>query len=221
VAELPPIIHRPIVRAFGFPSHKVPALLADGERVQTSTSIIRYADRVRPERPFVPTDPGERRAVEEVLAWGERELQPILRWIQPWALMHRPEAIPTLVERYSLPVPPALGGRMALPAVKIAAARNPSNDRTVQVALGRLPALLDRVDSFIADGVIGGEVPNAGDIQVASTLRVLMLYEDLEPAIAPRPGGELARRLLPDVPGRVPSVFPAEALAGLSGGAGH
>ena len=209
------MFHRPVVRALGFPRYTVPALFVNGERVQGTREIVRAADRLWPEPPLLPRDPDARRAVEEVERWGEAELQPVVRRLQPWALTQRPEAVATLLDSYALPLPARVQGGLARPALAIGAGRNRSNEQTVRAALARLPAMLDHVDAWIADRVIGGDVPNAGDIQVASTLRVLLNYEDLEPAIAPRPGGKLARALLPELPGRVPPVFPADALAGL------
>jgi glutathione S-transferase len=206
--ELPPILHRPLVRALRFPGHRVPALLLDGRRIQGSRAITRAVGGLYPD------DPTERAEVEAAERWGEEELQPILRWIQPWALLRRRDAIPSLVQDLALPVPPSVQAALVIPSVRLAAQRNPSNDETVRVALTRLPALLDRVDGWIADGVLGGDRANAADVQIVSTLRMLMVYDDLAPALDARPAGALARRLLPDVPGRVPPVFPAELVPG-------
>ena len=73
----------------------------------------------------------------------------------------------------------------------------------------RSPALLDRIDGYIADGVIGGAEPNAADLQIAPSVALLMTMEDLRPFIESRPAGELARRLVPDFPGHTPPGFPA------------
>ena len=43
------------------------------------------------------------------------------------------------------------------------------------------PAKLDHVDALAADGVIGGEEPNAADLQIGATLRVLLTVGDLHP----------------------------------------
>ena len=39
--------------------------------------------------------------------------------------------------------------------------------------LAALPGLLDQVDAYIADGVLGGDQPNAADLQIAPTIRLL------------------------------------------------
>ena len=73
--------------------------------------------------------------------------------------------------------------------------------------------MLDRIDGWIADGVMGGEQPNAADLQIATSLRLLMAFADLRPLIEARPAGQLALRLFPDFPGDVPAgAIPAEFL---------
>jgi hypothetical protein len=42
-----------------------------------------------------------------------------------------------------------------------------------------------------------------------------MTFDDLRPFIEVRPCGELAKRIVPEFPGRTPPVFPAEWLSGL------
>ena len=81
--------------------------------------------------------------------------------------------------------------------------------------LASLPADLDRIDDWIADGVIGGGEPNAADYQIAPSVRLPMTFDDLRPSIEGRPCGEMAMRIVPDFPGRTPPVFPSEWLAGL------
>jgi glutathione S-transferase len=76
--------------------------------------------------------------------------------------------------------------------------------------LAGLPAKLDHVDSLAADGIVGGEEPNAADLQMGATLRVLLTVGDLRPLIDDRPAGEIARRWFPDYAGDVPAgAFPA------------
>ena len=59
--------------------------------------------------------------------------------------------------------------------------------------------------------------PNAADFQIASALGLAMTMDDLRPAIETRPAGQLAKRLVPDFPGKVPPILPAEWLEPLSG----
>ena len=74
---------------------------------------------------------------------------------------------------------------------------------------------LDRIDGWIAAGVIGGPEPNAADFQLAPSIRLLMSFDDLRPFVEARPCGEMAKRIVTDFPGRTPPIFPAEWLEGL------
>jgi glutathione S-transferase len=76
--------------------------------------------------------------------------------------------------------------------------------------LQALPAKLDHVDALIADGVIGGDRPNAADLQIGSTLEVLATVGDLQPLLRDRPAGRLAAQWFPGRQGEIPAgAFPA------------
>ena len=76
--------------------------------------------------------------------------------------------------------------------------------------LAGLPAKLDHVDALAAEGIIGGEEPTAADLQIASTLRILLVVGDLRPLLAGRPAQALARRWFPDYAGDIPAgAYPA------------
>jgi glutathione S-transferase len=51
-------------------------------------------------------------------------------------------------------------------------------------------------------------IPNAADFQIATSLRLLMAFEDIAPAIEGRPAGALAHRVVPRPPGHIGAVFP-------------
>ena len=65
-----------------------------------------------------------------------------------------------------------------------------------------LPGMLQRIDDWIAAGVLGG------DFQIATCLRLAMGFDDLRTAIENRPAGALALRVAPHYPGRIPPVLP-------------
>jgi glutathione S-transferase len=75
-----------------------------------------------------------------------------------------------------------------------------------------LPAWLDRIDAWIADGVLGAERLNAADFEIAPNVRSLLEFEDLAELVAGRPAERHARRILPEFPGHVPRVLPREWL---------
>jgi len=220
--DLFPGLHGLIVRAHGFPAWTVPALAIDGRKVQGSLAIARELDRLAPEAGLFPADPERRRAVEEAERFGHDALQPIARRVFRWAGAHH-NAIRAWMARYVIGWPaPTLAG-YAFKPVMMFFGRVVSKADAVQVRqdLRRLPDLLDRADALVADGTIGGGTPNAADLQILTSTRLLMAHEDLCPAIAPRRCGKAALRLIPDYPrsGRdalppVPAALPPDWLPG-------
>ena len=67
---------------------------------------------------------------------------------------------------------------------------------------------LDRIEAWIAEGTVGGDAPNAADIQIGTALSAMLAMDDLRPFLEGRRSGDLARRVLPEYPGRLPSVVP-------------
>jgi glutathione S-transferase len=82
---------------------------------------------------------------------------------------------------------------------------NDATEEGLRDALAALPGHLDRIDAWLAAGVLDGAEPNAADLQIASTSRLLLSIEDLEPLFADRPAREHALRVFPKSPGRVPA----------------
>lgn len=73
-----------------------------------------------------------------------------------------------------------------------------------------LPALLHRVDGYVAEGLMGGDEPTGADLQIGATLRVLLVVGDLAPLLEGRPGADVARRWFPEYPGLIPAgAYPA------------
>jgi glutathione S-transferase len=83
-----------------------------------------------------------------------------------------------------------------------------ASDAQVRQDLARLPALLDHADALIDSGTIGGGAPNAADLQILTSARLLPAHDDLRPAIAGRPCGKAALRLIPDYPRSGPDALP-------------
>lgn len=191
-----------------FGKRTVPSMtLPDGEKVVGSTAILRVIEGFEPDPPLLPGDAGLRAKVEAAEQWGDEVLQPIGRRVLWTAIARAPRS--TLVS-YSadstLPLPDFVATASA-PLI-IAAQRRLNRARGEEAAaadLRALPGHLDRIDAWIADGVLGGEAINVADLQIGSSLRLLLTVEDLQPLIDPRPAGELARRLWPSYPGRVPA----------------
>jgi glutathione S-transferase len=64
--------------------------------------------------------------------------------------------------------------------------------------LAGLPAMLDRIDAWIADGVLGGAELNAADFMVAPSLALILYRPDVLPLFEGRPSLQLVDRLLPE-----------------------
>jgi glutathione S-transferase len=213
--DLIPVVSKGILRAQRFPGNTVPALKLDGKRVQGSMEIGRELDRIQPDPPLYPADPEKRREVEGAEAWGD-EFQQKPRRFSWWAFKRDRAPMASYSEGARLGVPVGLAVKTGGPIVALAARFNESTDPKVKADLTSLRDDLDRIDAWIAEGVIGGPQPNAADYQLAPSLRLLMSFDDLRPFVEGRPCGEMAMRVVPDFPGRTPpGVFPEEWLAGL------
>jgi glutathione S-transferase len=217
--DLIPVVSKGMLRAARFPGVTVPALKIDGERVQGSKEIARALDRLAPEPALFPSDPEARAAVEEAETFGDEVLQPAARRALWNALKRDREPLRSFSTGARLGVPVGLAVKTAAPIVALSARFNEATDDHVRADLAALPELLSKVDSWISQGVLGGEQPNAADFQVATSVRLLMTLDDLRPAIESRPAGALAMRIDPDYPGRVPPILPAEWLEPLRVGA--
>jgi glutathione S-transferase len=165
---------------------------------------------------LLPADPDRRAQVEEAERWGDEALQPVARRIL-WNGMRRDRSpLRSYSEGARLGVPIGLAVRTAAPIVALSARFNEAADDRVREDLAALPEMLERIDGWIADGVLGGDPPNAADLQIATSLRLLMTLDDLRPAIQARPAGQLALRIDPDYPGRMAPVLPAAWLEPLA-----
>jgi glutathione S-transferase len=183
----------------------VPGLMVDGEPVHGSRKILARLEALTPDPALYPEPIAD--AVREAERWGDEELQDLGRRL-PWGALHfRPEALGTF------------GGAGALDpagtdfAIRMGRASWKYHGITAQRLaedLAGLPPKLERVDALAEEGTIGGEAPNAADLQIGATLRVLLTVGDLRPLIEGRPGEELARRWFPDYPGDIPAAaYPA------------
>jgi glutathione S-transferase len=177
----------------------VPALKADGHRISTNHGIARFLDEHHPEPRLFPADPEQREAVEEAERWANETLQMTARRIPGAAIVRDPAAFSrssgdgrlgyllykrTLTRR--LIVPRILHGVFA-------ASPKPERDPVAE-----LPAMLDRIDGWIADGVLNGPQLNVADFMVAPSLALILYRSDALSQFEGRPALELVDRLLPE-----------------------
>lgn len=215
LVDVPTVLCRPALRAMGFPGPTVPAIKLDGRRLQTTRAISRELDELVPDPPLFPADPAARAAVEEAERWGDEVFQSVPRRLSYVAMRRDRSWLSSFLERPLLGIPPKVVAATAGPIIRMGARINSADDEAGRMDLLELPTLLDHVDSLLADGVIGGDEPNAADFQIATTVRLLMLFDDIEPAIESRPCADHATSVVPVYAGRVPALFPKEWLTGL------
>ena len=190
---------------YGEGNRTVPGLVVDGDPVHGSRAIMARLEEIAPDPPLFPGEIAER--VRDAERWGDEELQQLGRNLGWGALHFRPEALGTMAG--GEPLDPA-GTDFAIKYVRASWKYHGISAARLAEDLAGLPAKLDHVDALAADGIIGGETPNAADLQIGSTIRVLLIIEDLDPLVRGRAGEEIAMRLFPDYPGRVPAgAFPA------------
>jgi len=182
----------------------VPGALIDGEPVHGSRRILARLEALAPAPALYPDAIAD--DVREAERWGDEELQDLGRRL-PWGALHfRPEAMGTF------------GGAGPLDpvgtdfAIRVARATWKYHGITAQKLaddLAGLPAKLDHVDALAQAGTIGGEEPNAADLQIGATLRVLLTVDDLRPLLEGRPAARIARTWFPDYAGDIPAgAFP-------------
>jgi len=194
----------------------VPGMRIDGERLVGSRSIMRRLDALVPEPSLlpVPGDPSYARVLEAE-RWGDEVLQSVPRRLIDAAFVRRPTAMESYAADSELPLPRPLL-RLAMPlTARLMAIKNKAHDESARADLAALPRQLDRIDGWIADGLLGGEQPNAADLQIGSTIRLLMSIGDVRPLIEGPPARPAARltRYFPPMVGEVPpGVLPPEWL---------
>ncbi|HEU4975833.1 MAG TPA: glutathione S-transferase family protein [Baekduia sp.] len=204
-AAMQPLVMKPL-----FGARTVPGIrFDDGEKVQGSRAILRAIERRVPE-PALYGAP----EVEEAERWGDEVLQPIPRtllWAAFTANKRAMHGYQQGAKSPALPMPVLLAAAPAVLAVE--RKLNGVDDAAVRRDLAALPGHLDRIDAWIADDVLGGEQPNAADLQIATSLRLLWTLEDVRPLIAGRPAERLMTRWFEPLPGHVPAgALPADAI---------
>ncbi len=207
--DLIPIMSKGILRMAGFPGITVPALKLDGRKIQGTTAIAHELDRVRPDPPLYPSDAALLAEVEAAEAYGDEDLQNLARQTLWYCLKQDKGPLRSFSEGARLGVPVGVAVKTAGPIIAIAARSNDATGDNVRANLAALPEVLRRINGWIETGVLGGEEPNAADLMIAPSLRLLMSLDDLRPAIESTPAGEMALRFVPEFPGRIPPLLPA------------
>jgi glutathione S-transferase len=189
----------------------VPGMRIDGEKLVGSRTIMRRLDELKPEPPLLPPpgDPLYARVLE-IERWGDEVFQDVPRHILGTGLVRRPAAMESYVGDAKLPLPISLM-RPAMPlTARLIAHRGGSNDASARASLAALPRQLERIDGWIAEGVLGSERPNAADLQIGSTIRLLLSIGDMRPLIENHPAAQLTKWFPPMIGEVEAGVLPAE-----------
>jgi glutathione S-transferase len=211
----------PIVPALAGPliygGRTVPGMRIGSERLVGSRPIMRRLDELAPEPPLLPApgDPGRERVLEAE-RWGDEVMQAVPRRLIDAAFLRDPASIESYAEDAKLPLPRSLV-RATLPlTARAMAMKNRASDSAARGDLLALPGLLDRVDGWVDDGVLGGERPNAADLQIGSSIRLLHSIGDVAPLIAGRPSERLMGYFSGTTGHVPPGALPGEWLAAVA-----
>jgi glutathione S-transferase len=184
---------------FGDRLGTVPALAANGERISTNHNIARFLDERHPQPPLFPADAERRAAVEAAERWANETLQMAARRIPGAAAASDPAPFSRSTGDGRLGYllyKRTLARRLIIPRlVRDVFAAGPATEREI---LAELRPMLDRIDAWIADGVLGGAQLNAADFMVAPSLALILYRPDVRPMFEGRPALELVDRLLPE-----------------------
>lgn len=183
----------------------VPGMRIGRERLVGSRRIMRRLDELAPEPALLPA-PGTPAYAQvlEAERWGDEVLQSVPRRILDLCFVRRPETMLSYVGDAKLPLPEAMQRPAAPLTAKLMAIRNKAREESVRADLAALPAQLERIDRWIEEGLLGVEQPNAADLQIGSTIRLLLTVRDLVPLVQAHPAAALAR-YFPPIAGEIPA----------------
>jgi glutathione S-transferase len=179
----------------------VPALRYGSRRVQTNRRIARFLDEIEAHAPLFPADEERRRAVEEAEAWGDEIFQMSARRL---GLTGSLAGLDNFRDRGNS----GRLGALLSPSerLRVLAARGvtsvafKANAQVEGQLVAELPGLLDRIDAWLAAGVLGGENLNAADYMIAPSIALIAYRLDLRAQIDARPAGTYVERVLPEPP---------------------
>jgi glutathione S-transferase len=192
----------------------VPGMRIDGQRVLGSRTIMRRLDDMVAEPALLPApDDPTRVKVLEAERWGDEVFQSVPRRLLDVCFLRRPRAMESYASGAKLPLSPA-AMRPAMPlTARLMAMKNKASDVTARADLATLPSQLDQIERWIDEGLLGGEQPNAADLQIGSTVRLLMTMGDVRPLVEGHAAAQLARYFPPAVGEVEAGVLPAEWFA--------
>lgn len=206
VFEWPPPMHA-LGQKLVFGRRTVPGLRNGAEKIVGSRAIMHRLDELVPEPALYPADPDQRARVEEAERWGDEEFQQVARDLIWAGAVHRPEALVSYAPGARVPVPAPIVRALAPGIARAARALNRTSDDKARRRLQALPGQIAQIDAWIADGTLGQDParPNAADLQIFSTVRLIASFGDARHTLEGHPALERANALWPPVHGHLPS----------------
>ena len=201
-----------IEKIYGAGRRTVPGMTIGDQTVHGSTAILWTLEQLFPEHPLYPE--GSAEAVREAELWADGDFQDFGRRL-PWSALHfRPEAMGTFGGAGQLD--PA-GTDFAIKFVRSTWKYHGISAEQMSRDLEELPEMIDRIEGYADQGLIGGETPTAADFQIGATVRVLLTIGDLHPLFAGTAAERVALTHFPDYAGLVPAgAFPEGWVRGRS-----
>jgi glutathione S-transferase len=193
--DLIPALHRRRLRSKGFPGITVPALVLNGEHVQTNREVARALDRLVPDPPLFPRSAGGRTEVEDAERYADEVLQPAVRRIIIWSVGHDPDSVRFHPSNGRMRIPRSAWLRERLMPRVYRAWQ--IDEAIVRVDFERLPHILDRLDAYVADGILDNPRLTAADFETAPLIAALLGVADLSAEVGSRPVAGLASRVMP------------------------
>jgi glutathione S-transferase len=180
----------------------VPGLMIDDEPVHGSRTILARLEEIEPEPVLYPSE-----EVREAERWGDEVFQDLGRRL-PWGALHfRPELLATMFGGSQLDGP---GTDYAIRMIRAGWKYHGITAARLHDDLAELPGKLDHIEQLVSSGVIGGEQPNAADLQIGATVTVLLPLGDLGGLLSGSGAELLSRRNFPPLAGTIPAgTYPA------------
>jgi glutathione S-transferase len=196
ILEWPPPMHK-LMQLAMFGSATVPAITIDGEKVLGSRKIFHRLDQLQADPPLYPVDnAGHRAAVESADRWGDEVFQQVLRDLLWAGVAHDPSLLVAYSRGSHLPLPGPVIKLVAPSIVEVQRRLNRTGDKKAAARMRELPRQIAKIDQWIHRGTIGDPAhPNAADLQILSTVRLLDSLADVRPHFAHSRAPELANQL--------------------------
>lgn len=205
LVEWPPAVHAAAQR-LKFGTRTVPAVVLEtGEKVAGSRAIMRRLEAIAPTPALYPSDE-TRHDVLRAEEWCDQVWQRIARRLLWPAFALKPAAMASYQRGSKLPALPVGVLEAIGPLVtRVERRLNAADEGEVRADLRALGHHLDRIDGWVREGILGGDRPNAADLQIGATTRLMLTIGDVAAIISGRPAERHARQLWPDWAGAVPA----------------